>query len=346
MSSLFSLLFQGYIYLDLRGADSASPTTPTGLQAGFTTSSGVITSNDNETDENTERLGRIREVCRRFKVPPEIYNKGRSAAAADSGRVGKFRCHPFFIAKQLRTLFCMVPKTGSTSWKSSLTALIRPLIANSSEISPNRSLGPRQVLPRVCKLNSTAREDMFERYFKFAIVRHPLARLYSAYDNKFRAVEDRQVRYGYHPKNRRNVLRKTQHFYNNSKRIYFARFVKFLTMANPTGYDWHWKPTYMLCNPCLTQFDYIGKLETIERDQGEIFQRLSKYSTVTNAKLPHLNPQRHDGEQWSQTTCSSLGCMSTPVLNEFAKIPREDMSKLLKIYALDFEMYGYQMPAI
>ena len=92
----------------------------------------------------------------------------------------------------------------------------------------------------------------------FMIARHPMDRLFSAFRDK--------------------ILRKSiivKNINGNNKKPSFSKFLTFLAMNNPTGYNRHWKPNWVLCNPCLFHYDYILKMETFDRDSGSVLREVT-----------------------------------------------------------------------
>ena len=93
----------------------------------------------------------------------------------------------------------------------------------------------------------------------FMISRHPMDRLFSAFRDK--------------------IMRKTiivKNINGNKMKPTFSKFLTFLAMNNPTGYNRHWKPNWVLCNPCLYHYDYILKMETFDRDSGSVLREVSQ----------------------------------------------------------------------
>ena len=57
---------------------------------------------------------------------------------------------------------------------------------------------------------------------------------------------------------------------------------------------------HQLCHPCLIDYDYIGKFETIERDSNEILRRLGiddpviRYPKQVPSKTPSILKKKKD----------------------------------------------------
>ena len=75
----------------------------------------------------------------------------------------------------------------------------------------------------------------------------------------------------------------------------FSKFLTFLAMNNPTGYNRHWKPNWVLCNPCLYHYDYLLKMETFDRDSGSVLREVSQERYSQSMKRDLLDWSRRVG---------------------------------------------------
>ncbi|GFR11148.1 carbohydrate sulfotransferase [Trichonephila clavata] len=57
-------------------------------------------------------------------------------------------------------------------------------------------------------------------------------------------------------------------------RISFAEFVWYLTHTTERDYDEHWAPYWSRCDPCLVDYNFIGKLETAQHDFHMLLEKL------------------------------------------------------------------------
>ena len=90
------------------------------------------------------------------------------------------------------------------------------------------------------------------------------------------------------------------------------------------------RPQWSSCPFCAIDFDIIGKLEDYEEDEKFVVEKL-------NLDLPlglHKNHARG-------------GKSNIEKRNEFLDaLPTELTEKILKVYGLDFEMFGYEKPEL
>ena len=135
--------------------------------------------------------------------------------------------------------------------------------------------------------------ELEERYFKFTIVRNPWSRIASAYLDKIVNASGalRGVK-GWH------VLQ----YYNRKRgaRITFREFCDYLKFGDGVYDNAHWAAQSVLVNIPISQLDYIGKMETLEKDlthiMKEIFRRsehppifdLQRYQTNASSHLHEL----------------------------------------------------------
>ncbi|XP_030628281.1 carbohydrate sulfotransferase 12-like [Chanos chanos] len=233
-------------------------------------------------------------------------------------------------------IYCYVPKVGCTQWKRVMIVLSESKKVNGVPVKNplNVSGNDAHVRTNLVFLNRFSKQVMkekLEKYTKFIFVRHPYVRLISAYRNKF--FKDNQEfysTYGVH------MLRK----YGNNSRPpanvkvahaagilpSFSNFIQYVTdpeTVKHRAFDEHWRQMYRLCHPCQINYDFIGKMETIEEDSEHLLRILRVDNIVS---LPPGNTNR-TAESW--------------VREWYANIPDEWKRKLYKIYESDFKLFGY-----
>ena len=90
----------------------------------------------------------------------------------------------------------------------------------------------------------------------------------------------------------------------------------------------HWMPFHQICDPCVHNFDFIGKLETIDEDTSYVLDKIG-----SNFDFPS-----------SKTGPSSLryGKNNTASLLEYySDIPESLLMDITEVYSKDFELFGY-----
>jgi chondroitin 4-sulfotransferase 11 len=177
---------------------------------------------------------------------------------------------------------------------------------------------------KLVNYSSSDVRNILKTYTKFIFVRHPFERLLSAYRNKleqhYESSKYFQRRYGryivkqYRPNASQEALIKGDD-------VSFKEFSSFLTDKNAV-FNEHWKPINDLCQPCLIKYDIIGKYETLQQDAEFVLRHIGQ-SQIQFPKLPKPS-----------STMSRLQ-------EYFGTLPRDMMQQLQNIYALDFDLFGY-----
>ena len=95
-------------------------------------------------------------------------------------------------------------------------------------------------------------------------------------------------------------------------------------------YEYHWRPQLTLCNPCVVNYDFVVRFETMGNDGNHLLKYL----------------QRNDPEEKRVFFDSS----HTATVDEaraakaFKNVRAETLEKLKKIYWDDFKIMGYDFP--
>ena len=133
---------------------------------------------------------------------------------------------------------------------------------------------------------------MISTYTKIMIVRHPLERLLSAYNNKFCSNTTDGNAFQKNYARQMIAFARQIPLYEvpeDGKGMTFNEFLYFLSHQKTIHMQEHWRPMHQICFPCLIQYDYIGKFETIEKDSNEILSRLGssiKFPSQKRSKTP------------------------------------------------------------
>ena len=89
----------------------------------------------------------------------------------------------------------------------------------------------------------------------------------------------------------------------------------------------HWRPYHENCLPCQVRYDFIGHYETLREDISYVLRRIG-----LNVTLLHLN--RSNRRDPNSPTVRI-------VAKQMATLSQHEIDKLLDIYRLDFELFGY-----
>ncbi|ROT82575.1 hypothetical protein C7M84_024276 [Penaeus vannamei] len=112
--------------------------------------------------------------------------------------------------------------------------------------------------------------------------------------------------------------------------VTFTEFLRHVVNTFESGgeVNKHWITYGLICSPCLFEYDYIAKIETHSQDLEYMFKKFS---------IPS-NPQ-----QSVKTRGSVLGKV-TKDFRYYKTLPLELKEKLYNIYQVDMKMFGYDLP--
>ena len=101
--------------------------------------------------------------------------------------------------------------------------------------------------------------------------------------------------------------------------------------------DEHWKPFHAHCNFCGIDYDVIGRME-----EFDIYLRY----ILHERNLSHLIPKDIDTyhvHPSGERTVTSIGAMDkkNKIRKYFSALSDNQITKLYKLYKLDFEIFGY-----
>lgn len=153
--------------------------------------------------------------------------------------------------------------------------------------------------------HSVIRSDLKGKYFIFAFVRNPLSRAWSVYRNK--VINPKRA-------GKKDVL-SNRDFYHGMD---FSAFVDVLVRLPDDVIDRHLRSqSWFLCDEQGLLPDYIGKLETFDRDWEYVRSRYGLPEPI----------------HWNKTGTSGK-------LSDVC--PRTSLEQLIERYADDIEIFGYR----
>ena len=151
-------------------------------------------------------------------------------------------------------------------------------------------------------------------------VRHPLARLYSAYRDKFRKghpwfVKVIQKEFGEYLEilERKDM---TDEEYEHS----FEAFVEMVALTQfDRQRDQHWRTMYHLCAPCNIEYRFISRQETVAEDEEDIL----RYFKVNSPQIqlpPASTSTNYQGSSSGMDVALRYANLSTTVIENIYKI--------------------------
>jgi len=164
------------------------------------------------------------------------------------------------------------------------------------------------------------RKIRLQTYFKFLFVREPLHRLLSAFKNKFLPDSYFKISTGY--RNEIVKLYRPNDFKPGKQNwITFEEFIKYY--SSDRYRDQHWLQYEKVCHPCFVNYDFIGRLETLEEDATLLLELAGLDDRVT---FPKIHQQTSHDE----------------VLGYYSQVPPEYIIRIGEQYCSDFLMFGYE----
>ncbi|XP_071941163.1 carbohydrate sulfotransferase 14-like [Antedon mediterranea] len=167
-------------------------------------------------------------------------------------------------------------------------------------------------------------------YYNILFVRNPLTRVVSGYRDKFEGktvpeyTDVGQV-----------IIQRYRNIYSanelkKASEITFNEFVMFLLdmdVNKTETIDRHWIPIVYRGRPCELDYDFIGRLETVDRDIPYLYSHLGFDKVVTYNK----GQQRKSSE-------------SILLKRYYQKLPEDLFRRLVNLYREDFLLFGYKIP--
>ncbi|XP_033108077.1 carbohydrate sulfotransferase 11-like isoform X2 [Anneissia japonica] len=227
------------------------------------------------------------------------------------------------VSDTYRLMYAYVSKVGSTNWKSAFLVL-KGKYAKVEDVPGKKAHDPS--LRKLSQYSPLEIEFRLRNYTKFLFVRHPFARVLSAYRSKlerktgsFRKSYGKVIMERFHPEAMPKQIK-------SGSNVSFNDFVKYLSDRRTKRFDGHWQVISNIVFPCDIQYDYIGKLESSHDDSEYILKK---------AKVDHLI-------HFKTTSVDSLKSHESSVFKQYYQnISEIEREKLYKVYENDFQLFGY-----
>uniref|UniRef100_A0A4X1VNU8 Carbohydrate sulfotransferase n=2 Tax=Sus scrofa TaxID=9823 RepID=A0A4X1VNU8_PIG len=252
------------------------------------------------------------------------------------GGVSRPQSHLFHMVSRIyvedkhKILYCEVPKAGCSNWKRILMVLngLAPSAHNISHDAVHYG-------KHLKKLDSFDLKGIYTRlntYTKAVFVRDPMERLVSAFRDKFEHPNSY-----YHPVFGKAIIKKyranaCEEALNNGSGVKFKEFIHYLLDSHrPVGMDIHWEKVNKLCYPCLINYDFVGKFETLEDDANYFLQLIGAPKEL---KFPNFK-DRHSSDKRT----------NAQVVRQYLKdLTRTERQLTYDFYYLDYLMFNYTTP--
>uniref|UniRef100_H0WNR3 Carbohydrate sulfotransferase n=1 Tax=Otolemur garnettii TaxID=30611 RepID=H0WNR3_OTOGA len=235
-----------------------------------------------------------------------------------------------YVEDKHKILYCEVPKAGCSNWKRILMVLngLAPSTYNISHDAVHYG-------KYLKKLDSFDLQGIYTRlntYTKAVFVRDPMERLVSAFRDKFEHPNSY-----YHPVFGKAIIKKyrpnaCKEALINGSGVKFKEFIHYLLDSHrPVGMDIHWEKVSKLCYPCLINYDFVGKFETLEEDANYFLQLIGAPKEL---KFPNFK-DRHSSDERT----------NVQVVRQYLKdLTRTERQLIYDFYYLDYLMFNYTTP--
>lgn len=164
------------------------------------------------------------------------------------------------ISREKRFIYFRVPKAAN----STVTATLYRRLTGEQHDPTGTSRQIRRYFARAHTLTSRELENLRERFFLFAFVRDPFARVLSAYLEKVRLAPPEF-------RGKRLVYRHYRRPLDQE-----VSFLEFCTFIDEGGLyaDAHWYPQMTFLPVGVKTLHFLGRVETLDRDLREVFNAI------------------------------------------------------------------------
>ncbi|XP_062304736.1 carbohydrate sulfotransferase 12-like [Osmerus eperlanus] len=295
-----------------------------------------------EEGRQKERRRRIRGVC---SGGGSVEFPGRTLTF---NQIPNTELDHLIVDDKHKVIYCYVPKVACTNWKRVMVVLSQGLLATDGQPYADPQAVPSDLVHnstlhltfskfwrRYGRLSRHLMSVKLQSYTKFLFVRDPFVRLISAFRNKlgqpnqdfyrqFGAVMLR--RYG---DGGAELPETAAEAFSAGLRPSFTAFVRYLLdpeTEREEEFNEHWRQVYRLCHPCQVNYDFVGRLEDLERDADQLLRILGVDRLI---RFPPSNRNR-TATSWER--------------DWFAGVPLDLRRKLYELYEPDFKLFGYPKP--
>ena len=276
----------------------------------------------------SSRLRLLRSTCK------AKYNKKITSVAPEN-----FARINAYVDEKHKIFACLPPKSGCTTWKT--------ILANNSFSEPFQyknvmnihSLAREGEIPGAVPFRrlSPAKRDRIlksKEYFRFMVARHPFERIYSAYKDKI--VEGSSPAMKIH--HAREILEMfrtniTNEQWKKGDSVTFKEFVRYLKIRRTTNR--HFLPVEDDCRPCLINYDYIVKTETMNEDNEYIIDHFLGPTKRGMGTAKHVVANKPEADD--RPVLSPKGRL----LEAYQTLTAEDVAFLAERFGGDLLHFGY-----
>ncbi|KAI4899718.1 hypothetical protein NFI96_013627 [Prochilodus magdalenae] len=277
-------------------------------------------------ENSINRLTKVQQSRRRLMR--EVCAKYRSNSIARG--VTRQHVSRIYVEDTHKLLYCEVPKAGCSNWKRVLMVLQGQAVSTGEIQHEQVHYGNH--LKRLDSFDRRGIARRLKTYTKVLFLREPFERLVSAFRDKFESPNSY-----YHPVFGKPIISKyrsnaSQLALHTGEGVTFKEFIQYLLdVHRPVGMDIHWEPVVQLCSPCLIDYDFIGKFETIEEEANLLLRSIGAPANLTFPSFKDRNPN-------AARTSSQI------TQKYFSQLNLTERQKTYDFYFMDYLMFNYSKP--
>ncbi|XP_054752869.1 carbohydrate sulfotransferase 11-like [Lytechinus pictus] len=274
-----------------------------------------------QNDDQASRKATIQKICRKNEK-------------LTSDEVSVDTLKRLFVDEKHRAVYCSIPKASCTNWKRLL------MVATNDSIDLDSitqfDAHHNGVLQILYDYPEYERNVILKSYKKFTFVRNPFIRLLSAFKDKFESLWKYRTDPGgkYFRRYAADIMTKyranaTAEQLESGENVTWSEFISYVTHLEEKAFNEHWKPMYKLCDPCHIGYDFVGRVETIDKDAKYLLEEVIK-----------LKYEMSQFPKFSEFTTNS----SEYTYSAYGDITLQQLRRLWEIYKWDFLLFGYEKP--
>jgi len=255
----------------------------------------------------------------------------------------------WIVNQNYKFIYCPIPKAASSSMLN-LVLLLSDLEKKDKILQEGGKMIRTCVAShlQISSLNVSIVEDILADpdYFTFTVVRNPWSRLVSAYLDKF--VINKNTAISSTREIEKKIYKQQGKRPDYKRSITFRQFVDYVSNTEDSSLNPHWRSQHTFLSDF--KFDYIGHLETLDRDFEYIKKRLSIDIELPYAMLRKASylsdPQKLDNAppyfDWFPNQLKKM-----QVFPKYKEFYDSDMKEKVRIrYKADIERFLYDFDGL